>query len=130
MLTRILLTLALATGVVFSAGTAAQATHGSAECPWHWWKGPWHVKQLIKCAADAEGVSIPTSIRVARCESGFDPGEYYNGHAGVYQHALKYWPGRAKTYGFAGWSAYNGRANVYVTMRMVDDGGWNPWSCY
>jgi hypothetical protein len=40
----------------------------------------------------------------------------------------QYWPARAASYGFANWSAFNGRANVIVTMRMVHAmGNWSHW---
>ena len=48
----------------------------------------------------------------------------YSRAAGIYQHLRHYWPGRARVYGFRGWSAFNARANIIVTMRMVHRGGW------
>jgi hypothetical protein len=128
-LRRIFLVVTLVMGIIATPGIAS-AHHGNTPCDWHWWLGPWHVKQLIKCAANQEGVNVATALRVADCESDFRPDLYYAGNAGVYQHRVKYWSGRAATYGFKGWSVYNGRANVYVTMRMVKAGGWSPWSCY
>jgi hypothetical protein len=46
---------------------------------------------------------------------------------GIYQHMKRYWPNRAYAYGFKGWSAFNARANIIVTMRMVHRDGWGPW---
>jgi muramidase (phage lysozyme) len=46
---------------------------------------------------------------------------------GIYQHLCRYWPSRADAYGFDDWSAYNARANVMVTMRMVKHYGWGAW---
>jgi hypothetical protein len=40
---------------------------------------------------------------------------------------LEYWPGRAAAYGFPGWSAFNARANIIVTMEMAQRDGWGPW---
>lgn len=130
MLRRIFLAITLVASIVLSTGNAASANHATKGCPQHWWLGKWHVKQLIRCAAGDAGIGIPTSLRVADCESDFDPSLYYAGNAGVYQHRVKYWSERAAAYGFKGWSVYNGRANVFVTVRMVKAGGWHPWSCY
>jgi hypothetical protein len=68
------------------------------------------------------------ALYVANRESKFHPNAYNpSGCAGIYQHMLRYWPGRAAAYGFRGWSAFNARANIIVTMRMVNRSGWGPW---
>ena len=70
------------------------------------------------------------AIRVARCESHFDPSAYNPaGYLGVFQQARMYWPDRADHYGFDGRSAYNGRANVIVSIRMAHSSGWSAWGC-
>ena len=63
-------------------------------------------------------------------ESMFDPDAYnaWSCAKGIYQHLCRYWPGRAYDYGFKGWSAFNARANIIVTMKMVRRYGWAPWS--
>jgi hypothetical protein len=98
-------------------------------CPIDWRQGTFFVKQLIRCAAHHYGVSADKAIRVARRESMFDPDAYNASQCtkGIYQHLCRYWPGRAYDYGFKGWSAYNARANIIVTMRMVRRHGWWPW---
>jgi hypothetical protein len=130
MLRRILVSIALLAATVVGPARVADAHHAQKACPQHWWLGPWHVRQLIKCAASRSEVSVETALRVARCESEFRPALYSSGNAGVFQHATRYWPDRASAFGFDGWSVYNGRANVFVTVRMVRAGGWSPWSCY
>jgi transglycosylase-like protein with SLT domain len=100
-------------------------------CAFDWRRGPWHVKQLIACAARHWGVpgGVATALAVASRESHFDPRAYNpSGCAGIYQHMLRYWPGRARQFGFTGWSAFNARANIIVTMKMVHGGGWGPWA--
>jgi hypothetical protein len=100
-------------------------------CNIDWHKGTWQVKQLIRCAATYWHVpgGVETALAIADRESQFRPNAYNpSGCAGIYQHMLRYWPGRASNYGFAGWSAYNARANIIVTMRMVKQAGWGPWS--
>ena len=99
-------------------------------CPIDWRKSTWHVKQLIRCAASHHGVSTRTALYVAWRESRYRPSAYNaaGGAAGIYQHLLKYWPERAADYGFKNWSPFNARANIMVTMRMVRQYGWSPWS--
>ena len=100
-------------------------------CSYDWQKGTWQVKQLIRCAATHWKVpgGPRMALYIADRESKFEPQAYNpSGCAGIYQHMLKYWPGRASAYGFPGWSAYNARANIIVTMEMVRRGGWGPWA--
>jgi hypothetical protein len=99
-------------------------------CPIDWRQSTWHVKQLIRCAASHHGVSTRTALYVAWRESRYRPSAYNaaGGAAGIYQHLLKYWPERAADYGFKDRSPFNARANIMVTMRMVRQYGWSPWS--
>jgi hypothetical protein len=101
-------------------------------CKIDWRKGPWHVKQLIRCAEARWSVpgGVSTALYVANRESNFQPKAYnsYSGASGIFQHLRRYWPGRADAFGFGGWSAFNARANVMVTMRMVHRmGSWSHW---
>jgi hypothetical protein len=98
-------------------------------CPIDWRQSTWHVKQLIRCAAAHHGVNASKALYIAWRESRYRPSAYNagGGAAGIYQHLLKYWPDRAADYGFANWSAFNARANIMVTMRMVKRYGWAPW---
>jgi len=70
------------------------------------------------------------ALYIADRESNFRPRAYnsYSGASGVFQHLRRYWGARADAYGFDGWSAFNARANIMVTMRMVHRlGSWSPW---
>ena len=98
-------------------------------CPIDWRQSAWHVKKLIRCVAAHYGVSGRKAIYIAWRESRFRPSAYnaYGDAAGIYQHLLRYWPHRSADYGFRNWSAFNARANIFVTMRMVLRYGWDPW---
>jgi hypothetical protein len=100
-------------------------------CDYRWRSGPRQVRRLIRCAARRWTVSggPPKAVSVARCESNFRPRAYSDGNAGVFQQRVRYWRSRARTYGFAGASVYNGRANVIVSVRMAHAQGWGGWSC-
>jgi len=107
-----------------------QAKVSAKVCDYDWRKGAFHVKQLIRCAAEHWNVpgGAALALYIADRESHYYPNAYNpSGCAGIYQHMLRYWPERATSFGFRGWSAYNARANIIVTMRMAHDGGWGPW---
>jgi hypothetical protein len=128
-LSSILLGLPLLSGV--PAGAHPKSEIRSGFCDFRWQSGRHQVKRLIKCAAHRWRVAggPRKALSVARCESGFRPRAYSAGNAGVFQQRVVYWPGRAKRYGFRGWSVYNGRANVIVSIRMAHATGWGAWSC-
>jgi soluble lytic murein transglycosylase-like protein len=98
-------------------------------CDIDWRAGKHEVKHLIRCAARHWGVNPDKAIAIAHRESLFHPHAYNSSSCakGIYQHLCRYWPDRAYSYGFKGRSAFNARANVIVTMRMVKRYGWVPW---
>jgi len=113
------------------AGAHPRSQVPSRVCHIRWQAGKHQVKRLIHCAAHRWRVpgGSRKAISVARCESGFRPRAYSAGNAGVFQQRTIYWPGRARRFGFRGWSVYNGRANVIVSIRMAHATGWGDWSC-
>jgi hypothetical protein len=138
-ITRLVVALTLVLGT-FSSIPTANAHHRDGPCDFHWHTAyyengsTWGVRRIIRCAARRWDVSVTTALRVARCESGFRPDAYGNGNAGVFQHRLAYWSGRAERYLRDRWhlshNVYNARGNVIVSIRMARAGGWSPWSCY
>ena len=112
-----------------SAMTGHLSTTGKKVCRIDWREGRPQVKHLIRCAARHFGVSVDRAISIARRESRFHPRAYnsWSCAKGIYQHLCRYWPKRASTYGFDDRSAFNARANIIVTMRMVRHYGWAPW---
>ncbi len=105
--------------------------HKPKICPIKWRRGPAFVQKLIRCAAIHWHVpgGPRMALFIAWRESHYRPFAYNpSGAEGIYQHMRQYWPARASSCGFANWSAFNGRANVIVTMRMVRAmGNWGPW---
>jgi hypothetical protein len=126
----LVLTAALTAPPAPIAPTADAYTHTPRRiCPIEWERGRWHVKRLIRCAARYWGVSPPRALAVANRESNFRPRAFnaWSCAKGIYQHLCRYWSGRAYAYGFKGKSAFNARANIIVTMKMVQRYGWDPW---
>ena len=126
--------------IVPAASHAGAATPGAGYsevprkiCPIDWREGTWHVKKLIRCAAARWTVPGGASKALAIAEPRVQlPAprlqQLQRGQPASIQHLRRYWPGRAGAYGFRGWSAFNARANIMVTMRMVHRmGGWGPW---
>ena len=93
---------------------------------------PGAVKRLIRCAARRWGSpgGADKALDIARCESGFNTDAYNpGGYAGVYQHAVRYWPERPIGE-VPDRSIYNGRANIIVSIRMANSAdGWHIWGC-
>jgi hypothetical protein len=120
-----------ASAVTRSGGSNLSAVTGTMDtiCRVDWRHGPWYVRKLIRCVAAYYHVNADKAIYVAHRESRFDP-DAYNASScakGLYQHLCRYWPQRADAYGFDNWSAFNARANVFVTIKMVKRYGWQPW---
>ena len=122
--------------VALAPALPAPATEAHEVPPWvcdyDWQEGRWHIKQLIRCAAnrwDTPG-GPAKALAVARCESGLSPRAYNpNGYAGLFQHATRYWPGRADAYGVPDRSVFNGRASIIVSVRMAKAlRSWNAWA--
>lgn len=97
-----------------------------------------HRVRLIRCLFANVPGGADRALEVALCESGpdLDPRALYEGNAGLFQHRLTYWRGRAHRYltprydlDPATVSPYNAYANAVVTARMVREQGWSAWSC-
>ncbi|MEX2275822.1 MAG: hypothetical protein WEA10_09725 [Actinomycetota bacterium] len=100
-------------------------------CKYEWKRSDRQVKRTIRCAVQRWRVrgGVRKAMSIARRESGFEPRAYNSAgpYLGVYQHVRRYWSSRARQYGMAGKSAFNGRANVLVSIRMAHKHGWGPW---
>jgi hypothetical protein len=115
-----------------SSGPAHAATSVSGKvCDFDWTKGTWHIRQLIKCAAERwDSPGTPKqAVAVAMCESELDPEAYNpNGYGGLFQQAMRHWPDRAERWGQPDRSVFNGRANIIVSVRMAASlRSWSAW---
>jgi len=126
--TLILTALIIASPVATSTAEAYSYTPRRI-CAIDWREGTHQVKRLIRCAANHWHVNPDKALSIAHRESLFDAHAYnaWSCAEGIYQHLCGYWPGRAFDYGFRGRSAFNARANIIVTMKMVHRHGWGPW---
>lgn len=115
---------------VAAPATAAEPRTGpTAVCRIDWRRSAWHVRKLIRCAANHYDVGARKSLEIAYRESRYHPRAFNASSCakGIFQHLCRYWPDRADAYGFDDRSAFNARVNIMVTMRMVKRFGWSPW---
>jgi hypothetical protein len=104
-------------------------------------EGGWTYREVrlsIECSVAKWTVygGLPKAMSVAECESGLNAYASNGGrYLGVYQHAAAAWPSRQNSLNPDAWdkpiaeSAFNGRANVVVAIRMAHSSGWGAWSC-
>lgn len=96
-----------------------------------------NVEQIVRAAAHKYGIDEEQFVRIARCESNFNPNAINRNYsedgvsfpAGIFQHLQNYWPARAAKYGYSGASVFDATANANVTAGMFRDGASNLWEC-
>jgi hypothetical protein len=94
------------------------------------WLSEVQVRALVSEYFTAEDIN--TAVRIAWCESRFDP-EAVNlrtGAVGLFQHLPQYWEDRATNAGFPGADATDPRASTAAAAWAVyDGGGWDIFAC-
>ncbi len=91
---------------------------------------PDDVFSLISEAANRWGVNEAVMLRIAWCESRFDPDAVGPGRtAGLFQFAPITWPWVAERAGFAGASPLNARANAEAAAWLLKHEGPRHWGC-
>jgi hypothetical protein len=117
----------------------ALAEHDDGPCDVHRREGEAvraHMKRIIRCATDRWSVpgGAEKAICIADAESHLNPDAVSAGgtYLGLYQHLAEAWPERYEEWTRRAWeldeSALSGRTNAIVTIRMVHENGWGPWS--
>lgn len=115
------------------AGEVGSAVTFNREC--RYGLGVVAMRKTVRCVADRlEHVATSTALAVAYRESKFyaharNPS---SGTCGIYQHQPHLWPGRYRAFSPPFWgrmpsSCYSGRANIIVSLSMVNRAGWGPW---
>lgn len=103
-------------------GTIASQTTG--------WLSQVEVRALVSLYFEEEDVN--RAIRVAWCESRFDPEavDRETGAVGLFKHLPRYWEERAASAGFAGADPTNPEASVAAAAWAVyQGGGWDVFGC-
>ena len=123
-------------------GPKTRAAHmgwfGGASVAHHRWYGggrmgvPGKVQSLVN--EYFEPGDRAWAMRVAFCESSTQPQDDRNFAVspalavGAFQHLAKYWPERSQAAGFAGYSAYDMRANVATAAHLFYTSGLHHWN--
>ncbi len=94
------------------------------------WLSEVEVRALV--SLHFEPADVNRAVRVAWCESRFDPKarENRSGAVGLFKHLPKYWHDRAKAAGFEGADPTDPEASVAAAAWAVyNDGGWDIFTC-
>jgi hypothetical protein len=90
---------------------------------------PKPVPGMIRSLATRYEISVSTSLRVAACESHFNPRAFSYPYAGVFQQDIRRWDRRARHFGHRGASPFDAYPNVDVSLKMARAWGWDQWGC-
>jgi len=112
----------------------AVALSGCSEAQVLWWANAstdgraTAVEHVVRSAADEYGVDPDLMLSIQRCE-GSVPWAYNrsSGAAGLYQHLLRYWPGRAAAVGAPDAPWYDPVTNARAAAWMLANQGTTPW---
>ena len=92
--------------------------------------GSAEIEQIIRDAAAAQGADAEQLLRVAYCESRFNPGAYNaSGASGLFQFLPSTWAANSARAGFAGASVWDPVASANVAAYMFRMGQSGQWVC-
>jgi uncharacterized protein YabE (DUF348 family) len=89
------------------------------------------IEAIIRDAAAAHGANADQLVRVAYCESRFNPGAYNasSGASGLFQFLASTWAANSVRAGYAGASAFDPVASANVAAFMFARGQAGQWVC-
>jgi hypothetical protein len=92
--------------------------------------GSSEIEAIIRDAAAAQGADADQLLRVAYCESRYNPGAYNaSGAAGLFQFLPSTWAANSVRAGFAGASVFDPVASANVAAFMFARGQAGQWVC-
>lgn len=113
-----------------SADEAADDSTSGTAAPTSGWLSEVEVRALVSLYFEPEDVN--QAIRVAWCESRFDPDsiDRRSGGQGLFHHLPRYWSERAANAGFPGADPTDPEASVAAAAWAVyNGGGWDVFAC-
>ena len=115
-----------------TAGTATEGedTSGTIASPNSGWLSEVEVRALVKLYF--EPTDVNKAVRIAWCESRFDPNasDLRTGGVGLFNHLPQYWAARAVNAGFPGAKATDPEASTAAAAWEVYNGaGWGIFNC-
>jgi hypothetical protein len=108
----------------------AEAAAGTIASPSSGWLSEVEVRALVELYFEPQDVN--RAVRIAWCESRFDPGatDLRTGGVGLFNHLPRYWDERAANAGFAGVAATDAQAATAAAAWEVYNGaGWEIFNC-
>ena len=92
---------------------------------------PSEIAAIIRAAAAKYGVDAEQLLRVAYCESRYDPLAYNSvlGASGLFQIIPGTWRANSVAAGYGGASVFDAVANANVAAYMFSIGQARQWSC-
>jgi len=94
------------------------------------------VQQMIIESASKYGVSADKLLRIAKCESGFNPNAINRGYTaggghptGLFQYLPETWTRYQRKLGVSGWNIYNPKHQADLTAFAFSIGGAGEWEC-
>jgi hypothetical protein len=109
---------------------AEEAAAGTIASPSSGWLSEVEVRALVELYFEPQDVN--RAVRIAWCESRFDPGatDLRTGGIGLFNHLPRYWDERAANAGFAGVAATDAQAATAAAAWEVYNGaGWEIFNC-
>lgn len=109
---------------------SAEASSGTIASPTSGWLSEVEVRALATVYFEAQDVN--RAVRIAWCESRFDPNavDARTGGVGLYNHLPRYWDERATNAGFPGVDATDPEASTAAAAWEVYHGaGWDIFNC-
>lgn len=111
-------------------GDDSDPSLGTIASPNTGWLSEVEVRALVSLYFEPEDVN--RAVRIAWCESRFDPGsvDIRTGGIGLFHHLPKYWPERAANSGFPGVAPTDPEASTAAAAwEVYDGGGWDVFTC-
>jgi soluble lytic murein transglycosylase-like protein len=92
---------------------------------------PAAIEAIIRQAAAANGADADQLLRIAWCESRYDPNAYNptSGASGLFQFVPPTWATNSVRAGYAGASPFDAEASANVAAWMFARGSANLWAC-
>ena len=94
-------------------------------------RAPREIETIIRAAADRYGADPEQLLRVAWCESRYDPSAYNptHGDSGLFQFIPSTWTANSARLGYSGASAFDPVASANVAAWMFSRGSASLWTC-
>jgi hypothetical protein len=109
---------------------ATQGSSGTIASPTSGWLSEVEVRALATLYF--EPIDVNRAVRIAWCESRFDPGavDLRTGGVGLFNHLPRYWDERATNAGFPGVEATDAQASTAAAAwEVYNGGGWEIFNC-